>query len=135
MFYFIKIYLIIFIHWGLGIGDWGLGPSTDLMRTIFILFDNCCRIYSNINDIKKNEMNIKEIYNKGYQIYEIIQVIQEGKYNNEDIIKQINEYRKKENEKKEDKKDDKINNENNNKQIKNENDSKENKKENVKFVE
>ena len=106
--------------------------STDLMRTIFILFDNCCRIYSNINDIKKNEMNIKEIYNKGYQIYEIIQVIQEGKYNNEDIIKQINEYRKKENEKKEDKKDDKINNENNNEQIKDENDSKENKKENVK---
>lgn len=34
--------------------------STDLMRTIFILFDNCCRIYSNINDIKKNEMNIKK---------------------------------------------------------------------------
>ena len=79
--------------------------STDLIRTIFILFDSCCRVYSSINNIKKDETNLKEIYGKGYKMYEIIQVINEGVKNNEDIIKQIEEYRKKENKNNEDNKD------------------------------
>ena len=79
--------------------------SNELLRAMFILFDSCCRVFSSINNKKENnnEINIKEIYNKGYQMAEIVQVIQEGKKNNEDIIKQIDEYRKKEKEKEENK--------------------------------
>ena len=72
--------------------------STELTRTMYILFDNCCRIYGNINiiDIKNEKIILKELINKGYNIFEIIQVIQEGQKNNENIIKQIDEYRKNE---------------------------------------
>ena len=73
--------------------------SNELLRTMFILFDSCCRVYSSINNNKQeSDINMKEIYDKGYQISEIVQAIQEGKKNSEDIIKQIEEYRKKEKE-------------------------------------
>ena len=32
--------------------------SNELIRTMFILFDNCCRVYSTINNLKKDELNI-----------------------------------------------------------------------------
>ena len=96
--------------------------SNELIRTMFILLDNCCRVFSTINNLKKDELNIKELFNKGYQVYEIVQVIQEGKKNNEDIIKQIDEYRKKEknnennnsNDNNNNKEKDTVNNNNNN---------------------
>ena len=67
--------------------------SNELTRTMYILFDNCCRIYNEIDDNKDEKINLKELFNKGYHIYEIIQVIQEGQINNENIIKKIDEYR------------------------------------------
>ena len=70
--------------------------SNELARMMYILYDNCCRVYNTINNINKNKkekINLNELYNKGYYIYEIMQVIQEGNDNNEDISKTIDEYR------------------------------------------
>jgi hypothetical protein len=64
--------------------------GNELLRTMFILFDSCCRVYTNATFNKKlNETNLKEIYSKGYSMAEIVQVIQEGIKNNEEIMKRI----------------------------------------------
>ena len=82
--------------------------SSELMRCMFILFDSSCREYFSSNFY---ETNLKDIYDKGYPICEIVQVIQEGKKKNDEIIKQIEDYRKKEKEKENEEK--KVNNNNN----------------------
>ena len=68
----------------------------ELTRTIFILFDNCCRMYYEIDNIKNEKINLNELFEKGYFSYEIMQVIQEGKFTNDAIIKAIDEYRQNE---------------------------------------
>ena len=73
--------------------------SIELSRVVYILFDNCVNYYSKILDISKEKINPRELFNKGYNIYEITQVIQEGeknkknKINNENIMKIIDELR------------------------------------------
>ena len=69
--------------------------SSELTKGIYILFDTCCRIYqvNKENNIDK-KININEIYEKGFKIYEIIQSIQEGKKNNEEIINHLNKCHK-----------------------------------------
>ena len=71
--------------------------SPELSRLMYVLFDSCIRTYNKIRDMTKEKINLKELFNKGYNIYEIVQVIQEGQINNENIIKIINEYRNNEN--------------------------------------
>ena len=77
----------------------------EFSMAIYILFDTCLRLYQMYKDYNKDEMNIFEISKKGYQIYEIIQSIQEGKKTNEEIINHLNECKKLENLEKEENKD------------------------------
>ena len=73
--------------------------SVEFTKGIYILFDTCCRLYQTYRDNDKNENKIKidEINKKGFRVYEIIQVIQEGKKTNEEIINYLNERKKLEN--------------------------------------
>ena len=98
--------------------------SNEFTKGIYIIFDTCCRFYQLYKDCNKdNKINIKEIHQKGYDIYEIIQSIQEGSKTNEDIINHLSECKANENmEKNENKKDEKD--ENNNKKGINEKDEK-----------
>jgi hypothetical protein len=89
--------------------------SSEFTKGIYIIFDTCCRFYQLYKDCNKdNNINIKDIHQKGYKIYEIIQAIQEGKKTNEEIINYLAECKKAEipeknekNEKKLDKNDEK----------------------------
>ena len=75
--------------------------SSEFTKGIYILFDTCCRLYQVYKDNKNDDkINLNEIYNKGFKIYEIIQAIQEGKKTNEEIINHLNECKKIENEEK-----------------------------------
>ena len=76
--------------------------TSEFTKGIYILFDNCCRLYQvyKENDEKDDKISLNEIYNKGFKIYEIIQAIQEGKKTNETIINYLNECKKLENEEK-----------------------------------
>ena len=67
--------------------------SKELTRVMYILFDRCIRLYSNISNPKKEKINVNELFKKGYHIYEIMQVTQEGQRTNEDIIKNIDSCR------------------------------------------
>ena len=119
--------------------------STEFTKGIYILFDTCCRLYQVYKDNnKENTININQIYNSGFKIYEIMQVIQEGKKTNEEIINYLNECKKNENLKKEendkkkenenkmdiDKENNEMNQSKNNNNIISENEKDNNKKEN-----
>ena len=72
--------------------------NSEFTKGIYIIFDTCCRFYQLYKDCNKdNTINIKNIYQKGYKIYEIIQAIQEGKKTNEEIINHLTECKKAEN--------------------------------------